>query len=314
MKGLIRGTLTYLAVFLLCGQATPPEAQDPPSCPAAPNKVKVEVNATVSLDPSTGLYTYSYTVINDPTSEQEVEDFALDFSPPVSDFTKPRGWFQSFFADQDTIHWAAVEAAPLPPDEPDTGQVPPPLFGIKPGSSSGGFSFKSPNPPGRVTFYVLGYAPLPGAQSEAEAESLLELCPEATGMFFEVAVKGTTQGPATFTLVEIDIKPGSFPNSVNLESKGVVPVALLSSSSFNATTVDPATLTLAGASVRLLVKSEKFQCSRQDSNQDGLTDLVCQFDTAELQLEPGSDVAVLTGKTFAGQTIRGQDTVRVVPQ
>jgi hypothetical protein len=88
----------------------------------------------------------------------------------------------------------------------------------------------------------------------------------------------------------------------------------LSSSSFDATTVDPQTLTLAGASVRFLVKSEKFQCSRQDSNQDGLTDLVCQFDTAELQLEPGSDVAVLTGKTFAGQTIRGQDTVRIVPE
>ena len=39
--------------------------------------------------------------------------------------------------------------------------------------------------------------------------------------------------------VTIDIKPGSDPNSINLGSAGVIPVAILSSEAFDATTVDP---------------------------------------------------------------------------
>ena len=39
------------------------------------------------------------------------------------------------------------------------------------------------------------------------------------------------------TSVEIDIKPGSDPNSINLKSRGVIPVALLSSGDFDATTI-----------------------------------------------------------------------------
>jgi hypothetical protein len=56
-------------------------------------------------------------------------------------------------------------------------------------------------------------------------------------------------GKCRFLSVEIDIKPGSSPNSIKLGSNGVVPVAILSSESFSATTVDPDTVTLAGAGV-----------------------------------------------------------------
>ena len=37
-------------------------------------------------------------------------------------------------------------------------------------------------------------------------------------------------------IVAIDIKPGSYPNSINLKSNGKVPVAILSSPTFDATT------------------------------------------------------------------------------
>ena len=47
---------------------------------------------------------------------------------------------------------------------------------------------------------------------------------------------------------ELDIKPGSDPNSINLKSKGVVPVAVLSDDNFDATTIDPDTVEFAGAS------------------------------------------------------------------
>jgi len=42
--------------------------------------------------------------------------------------------------------------------------------------------------------------------------------------------------------VDIDIKPGSDPNSINLKSKGVVPVAVLTTDGFDASTVDPETV------------------------------------------------------------------------
>ncbi len=113
--------------------------------------------------------------------------------------------------------------------------------------------------------------------------------------------------------VDIDIKPGSFPNSINLASAGVVPVAILSSPTFDATQVDPATVTLAGAAVKLIGKGSKYSCSAQDVNSDGLTDLVCHVETAQFLIEPGDSVAVLEGQTFSGLRIRGENSIQIVP-
>ena len=46
--------------------------------------------------------------------------------------------------------------------------------------------------------------------------------------------------------VAIDIKPGSYPNSINMGSHGVVPVAFLTDSAIDATTIDPLSVTLRG--------------------------------------------------------------------
>ena len=47
--------------------------------------------------------------------------------------------------------------------------------------------------------------------------------------------------------VMVDIKPGSSPNSINVGSGGTVPVALFSTPSFDARTVNPLSVTLASA-------------------------------------------------------------------
>src|SRR2546425_6632827 len=47
--------------------------------------------------------------------------------------------------------------------------------------------------------------------------------------------------------VHIDIKPGSPVNPINLKSAGVIPVAILSSATFSARDVDPASVVFAGA-------------------------------------------------------------------
>jgi N-acetylneuraminic acid mutarotase len=119
--------------------------------------------------------------------------------------------------------------------------------------------------------------------------------------------------PDLVVSVDIDIKPGSDPNSINLSSAGVIPVAILSSETFDATTVDPDTVCLAGARVKMVGKGNRFLCHEEDIDGDGWLDLVCQVYTAQFMIEPGESVAVLEAETFDGTPIRGEDAIRIVP-
>jgi hypothetical protein len=114
--------------------------------------------------------------------------------------------------------------------------------------------------------------------------------------------------------VQLDVKPGTSPNSINLGSAGTVPAAILSTPDFSAPAeVDPESLSLIGAAVNLVGKAGRLQCSSADVNADGLADFVCHFVTADLGLQPGDSAAVLLGRTFGGRLIRGEDVVRVLP-
>jgi hypothetical protein len=112
--------------------------------------------------------------------------------------------------------------------------------------------------------------------------------------------------------VGVDIKPGSHPNAVNLGSSGVLPVAILSTAGFDARTVNPATVTLAGSHVQLKGKGTPVT-SVYDVNGDGRLDLVVHVSTEALQLSDTDSVAVLEGYTMQGEPIIGSDSVRVVP-
>jgi hypothetical protein len=139
--------------------------------------------------------------------------------------------------------------------------------------------------------------------------------PDFNGALDEVRISNTARVAAEFNValeVQIDIKPGSEPNSINLSSAGVVPVAILSSATFDATTVNPESVSLAGARVRMVGKSAHYLCSAQDSNGDGILDLVCQVLTAQFMIEPGDSVAVLEAETNGGTLIRGQDSIQIV--
>lgn len=105
--------------------------------------------------------------------------------------------------------------------------------------------------------------------------------------------------------VEIDIKPGSYPNSINLKSKGVVPVAVLTTGDFDASTVDPDTVEFAGA--------EPVRWALEDVDDDSDLDLLLHFKTQDLDLTEDSTEATLTGETLDGVQIEGTDTVNIVP-
>ena len=114
--------------------------------------------------------------------------------------------------------------------------------------------------------------------------------------------------------VEIDIKPGSYPNSVNLGSNGVVPVAILSTADFDATLVDPETVTLAGADVAVRGKGSKYLAAAQYVDGDNLLDLVLHVETENF--DPGAfqdGYACLTGETYDGVLVEGYDEITIVP-
>ncbi len=115
-------------------------------------------------------------------------------------------------------------------------------------------------------------------------------------------------------VVDIDIKPGSDPNSINLDSAGVVSVAIFSSESFDATMdLDPDSISLASARVKMVGKSGRLLCHEEFVNEDDLLDLVCQVETAQFIIEEGESIAVLEAATFDGIPVRGEDDIRIVP-
>ena len=106
----------------------------------------------------------------------------------------------------------------------------------------------------------------------------------------------------------IDIKPGSCPNSINLKSKGVVPVAVLTTGSFDAATVDPETV--------LLDTVPAVKWAMDDVDGDGDLDLVLHFSTQALAgvWNASTTVAELTGETYGGQPFSGWSSVNIVKE
>ncbi|HUU96658.1 MAG TPA: choice-of-anchor Q domain-containing protein, partial [Phycisphaerae bacterium] len=121
-------------------------------------------------------------------------------------------------------------------------------------------------------------------------------------------------GAYEFGLVDIDVKPGSYPNAINLGSQGVVPVAILSSAEFDALDADPATVALSGAGVAVRGRGDRLMAHEQDVNDDGLVDLVVQVETENLDPDTFQDgYAILTGRTYGGLAFLGLDEITIVP-
>jgi len=112
--------------------------------------------------------------------------------------------------------------------------------------------------------------------------------------------------------VDIDIKPGDSPNTINLGSQGGVPVAILGSTEFQADSIDPNSVRLAGAAVQVRGKKDKLAATLTDVDGDGLDDLLVHVDTESLELTDGDTEAILDALTFDGVPITGTDTIQIV--
>ena len=124
------------------------------------------------------------------------------------------------------------------------------------------------------------------------------------------------QGNAPFIIetkveVSIDVKPGSNSNPINTKSMGKIPVAILSTSEFDAPLmVDTTTLTFGktGDETSLAFCNEKGS----DVNDDGILDLVCHFNGQDTGFQPDDVTGILKGKTTDGLDLEGRDSIRVL--
>jgi len=116
----------------------------------------------------------------------------------------------------------------------------------------------------------------------------------------------------TFIPVSIDIKPGSFPNSINLKSSGVISVAIFGNNTFDVNEINLDAIKFADAAIKLK-KSGQFMASYEDLNGDGIIDLIIHFATKELNLTSSDTKANLEGRLINEEIIKGSDSIRIVP-
>ena len=123
------------------------------------------------------------------------------------------------------------------------------------------------------------------------------------------------------TPVLIDIKPGGTPNAINLSSKGLLPVALLTTPDFDASLFMPEKehVHISDASVAMdmgCVGANPVRWNLDDVNGDGQLDLVFFFRIRDLNLTMDSTAASLMAHGSYGSGvihIMGTDSVVIRP-
>ena len=113
--------------------------------------------------------------------------------------------------------------------------------------------------------------------------------------------------------IDINVKPGTVTRSrIDGKAKGVIPVALMSSPTFNATTVDVKTVTFGKTGTEGSLRN----CAkgRHDFNKDGRPDLLCHFENHLSGFAAGDLQAFVKGKTVDGVAFEGRGSLKAVPE
>lgn len=129
---------------------------------------------------------------------------------------------------------------------------------------------------------------------------------------YDLVITGVSV-PAGMQHVNISIKPGSGTSGapINPKSRGKIPVAILSSESFDAMTVNRGSVTFGNTGN----ESSLSKCSKggEDVNDDGLLDVVCHFNNQDTGFTKFSEEGVLKATLGNGTTIEGRGNLKVVP-
>jgi hypothetical protein len=105
--------------------------------------------------------------------------------------------------------------------------------------------------------------------------------------------------------ITIDIKPGSYPNAASLPCRGVIPVAILTTSEFDASTVDASTV--------IFARATPTHSALKDVDRDRDIDLLLHFTCQKARIPTYATEACLQGRTYQGASFEGCDSVRIEP-
>jgi len=147
-----------------------------------------------------------------------------------------------------------------------------------------------------------------------------------------IALAGVSYAGVTGPVfVDIDIKPQSCPNPLNVKSKGVLPVAILGAEDFDVSLVDVSTLELEGVPALsdkyefedvaspfydTFLNDNCFDCTEEGP--DSFLDLIIYFESQQIAdvISPVEDgeclYPTLTGFLTDGIRIEGSDSLRII--
>jgi hypothetical protein len=121
-------------------------------------------------------------------------------------------------------------------------------------------------------------------------------------------VSAEREGGSPPVEVLVDVHPRSDTNPVNVGEGGVIPVAVLSTPDFDATTVDPLSVQFGPSGASEIHGKGHFE----DVDRDRDRDLLLHFDVGESGIGCDDSFAELVGATYDGDRIHGGDSITVL--
>ena len=109
------------------------------------------------------------------------------------------------------------------------------------------------------------------------------------------------------TSVPVDVLPGTDKNPYSLGAPGRLPVSLLTSDGFDASTIPAATLRLGAG------RAPAVKLANEDVNGDGRLDAVAHFDRQAIGVTAGDTQVCLEGGLPDGRSFTSCDVLTVVP-
>lgn len=131
----------------------------------------------------------------------------------------------------------------------------------------------------------------------------------ASSVYMRIGIAGgSVEVFSSVQAVAMDIKVGDLPNTLNLRSRGVIPVAILTTDQFDATSIDVPSLRFGATGEEAAAVRAAFD----DVDDDGDTDLLVFFRNQDTGVDCETLFTYLTGLTLTGADIAGTDSVNVV--
>ena len=160
---------------------------------------------------------------------------------------------------------------------------------------------------GEDAFVMEGYTHITASLEDFAGQTIrLRFTEVDNQFFFQAGIDNVAVYPSVIE-VEVDIKPGSSTNPVNMSANGSLPVAILTTDDFDASTIDAETVRLGTTAINAN-RNGVLQYSIEDVDGDGDLDFVAHFSIPAL-VASGDLVATTTSLTITGTSDDGDNDI-----